>query len=58
MFEREPLLEPGLSELSNVVLAPHLGSATHATRDKMAEIAARNVIAALAGDPLPNPVEG
>jgi glyoxylate reductase len=33
-FEREPHLEPGLCELENVVLAPHLGSATIGTRTK------------------------
>ena len=56
VFEREPALEPGLAELPNVVLAPHLGSATIATRARMAEIAARNVVAALRGEPVPNRV--
>jgi glyoxylate reductase len=56
VFEREPRLEPGLSDLANVVLAPHVGSATHQTRDRMAQIAAENAIAALTGKPLPNPV--
>jgi len=44
VFEHEPALTPGLAELPNVVLAPHLGSATFETRDKMAEIAATNII--------------
>jgi len=56
VYEHEPALAPGLAELPNVVLAPHLGSATHATRDRMAEIAADNIVACLAGRPLPNPV--
>ena len=56
VFEREPLLEPGLAELPNVLLAPHVGSATVATRARMAEIAARNVVAALRGEPIPHPV--
>ena len=56
VYEREPELAPGLAELPNVVLAPHLGSATNATRDRMAEIAADNIVACLAGQPLPNPV--
>lgn len=47
VFEFEPLMEPGLDELDNVVLAPHLGSATIETRKAMADIAVRNVIAAL-----------
>ena len=56
VFEREPLLEPGLAELPNVILAPHVGSATVATRARMAEIAARNIVASLRREPIPNPV--
>jgi glyoxylate reductase len=56
VYEREPALAPGLAELPNVVLLPHVGSATVGTRDRMAETAARNVVAALRGEPLPNPV--
>ena len=56
VFEHEPRLAPGLAELPNVVLCPHLGSATVATRDRMAEIAARNIIECLAGRPLLTPV--
>ncbi len=54
VFEAEPRLAPGLTELSNVVLVPHLGSATVGTRDAMAEVAARNVVAALRGEEIPN----
>lgn len=57
VYEREPELEPGLTELENVVLSPHLGSATVETRTAMAELAARNAIAAVRGEPLPTPVE-
>lgn len=49
VFEREPLLHPGLLDLSNVVLLPHIGSATTETRTKMAEIAANNLVAMLRG---------
>jgi glyoxylate reductase len=56
VFEREPRLAPGLSELPNVALAPHLGSATVETRRRMAEIAARNIVAALRGEPIPHAV--
>ena len=56
VFEREPALAPGLAGLPNVVLAPHLGSATRATRDRMAEIAAQNVVACATGVPLPTAV--
>jgi glyoxylate reductase len=56
VFEREPALAKGLVDLPNVVLAPHVGSATVATRDRMAEVAAANIVAALAGKPIPNRV--
>jgi len=56
VFEHEPALAPGLADLPQVVLAPHVGSATLATRDRMAEIAAANVIAALRGEEIPNRV--
>jgi glyoxylate reductase len=53
VFEHEPDVHPGLLELDNVVLVPHLGSATVETRDAMAVLAARNVIEVLAGrDPI------
>ncbi len=54
VYENEPALSPGLSELSNVVLVPHVGSATHQTRNRMAEMAAENVIAVLSGEIPPN----
>jgi len=56
VYENEPRLAPGLTELPNVVLLPHLGSATTATRQKMAQMAAENVIAVLAGRDPPNAV--
>jgi glyoxylate reductase len=51
VYEREPEVHPGLLALENVVLAPHLGSATRETRTAMAELAARNVAAVLRGEP-------
>ena len=56
VLEREPALAPGLADLPNVVLAPHVGSATIATRARMAEVAAQNIVAALSGRPIPNRV--
>ncbi len=56
VFEREPDVEPALLPMEHVVLAPHLGSATRETRTAMAELAARNAIAVLAGDPPLTPV--
>jgi glyoxylate reductase len=56
VFEDEPRLAPGLAELPNVVLCPHLGSATWDTRDRMAEIAAQNVVACLEGRALLTPI--
>ena len=49
VYEHEPRVEPALLELENVVLAPHLGSATVETRTAMAELAARNAISVLRG---------
>jgi glyoxylate reductase len=56
VFEREPEVHPDLPALDNVVLVPHLGSATVETRTAMAELAAANAIAVLAGDAPPTPV--
>lgn len=54
VYENEPQLEPGLKELKNVVLLPHIGSATVEARTKMAVMAAENLIAALRGQRPPN----
>ena len=56
VFEREPEVHPGLLDLDNVVLVPHLGSATRETRTAMAELAAANVLAVLRGDEPPTAV--
>lgn len=49
VFEDEPALKPGLADLPNVVMPPHLASATQWARGRMAEIAAQNLIDALEG---------
>ncbi|HEY4332122.1 MAG TPA: NAD(P)-dependent oxidoreductase, partial [Ilumatobacteraceae bacterium] len=49
VFENEPTVHPGLLDLDNVVLIPHLGSATVETRTAMAVLAADNALAVLAG---------
>ncbi|HXH07049.1 MAG TPA: NAD(P)-dependent oxidoreductase, partial [Vicinamibacterales bacterium] len=56
VYEREPEVHPALLGLDNVVLAPHLGSATRETRTAMAELAAKNVVAVLRGQPPLTPV--
>ncbi len=56
VYAREPSITPGRLELENVVLLPHLGSATHETRTEMAMLAARNVAAVLRGAPPLTPV--
>jgi glyoxylate reductase len=47
VYENEPAINPGLLELENVVLLPHIGSATKDTREQMAVVAARNALAML-----------
>ena len=54
VFENEPRLNPEFLDLKNVVLAPHVGSSTEATRRAMAMTAARNAVAALTGGEPPN----
>jgi len=54
VFENEPSLNPGFLELDNVVLMPHIGSSTEATRRGMAMTAAKNLVAALTGGTPPN----
>jgi glyoxylate reductase len=49
VFEDEPALAPGLAELDNVVIVPHIASATAETRFNMGEIAVNNVIKVLSG---------
>ncbi len=54
VYENEPRLNPEFLGLRNVVLAPHIASATTTTRRNMAMLAARNLVAALSGERPPN----
>ncbi len=56
VYENEPDVHPGLLELDNVVLLPHLGSATIETRTAMGVLAAENAVAVLRGEPPKTPV--
>jgi glyoxylate reductase len=56
VYEREPAVEPLLLELENVVLLPHVASASEKTRTRMAVRAAQNILAFLDGKPLLDPV--
>ncbi len=58
VYEHEPRLSAGLAELPNVVLAPHLGSATTTARAAMVELCAENIAAVLAGRPALTPAPG
>ena len=49
VFEKEPAMAPGLAELDNAVVLPHIGSATTQSRTDMATLAARNLLAMLQG---------
>src|SRR5215218_1845370 len=57
VYEGEPKVHPKLLELENVVLAPHIGSASIETRDRMAALAAENLRAVLRGEQPKTPVE-
>ncbi|MGE3959788.1 MAG: 2-hydroxyacid dehydrogenase [Vicinamibacterales bacterium] len=56
VYEQEPTIHPGLFDLENVLLVPHLGSGTTETRTGMAELAADNVIAVLGGKAAVTPI--
>jgi glyoxylate reductase len=56
VFENEPQVHPGLIGLGNAVLAPHIASASHDTRLKMATLAVENCLAVLEGKTPPTPV--
>lgn len=56
VYEGEPQVHPGLLSVPNVVLTPHIASATERTRRAMATLAADNLIAALTGGRAPTPV--
>jgi glyoxylate reductase len=58
VYEEEPKVHPKLLELENVVLAPHIGSASIETRDRMAALAAENLAAVLRGEDPKTPVNG
>jgi glyoxylate reductase len=49
VYEREPEVEPELLQMKNVVLAPHIASASYDTRLRMARMAAENLVAGLTG---------
>jgi glyoxylate reductase len=54
VYEREPAVHPGLLSMANVVLAPHIASATTRTRSEMSAMAARNMATAIRGGRPPN----
>ncbi len=54
VYEREPAVHPGLIQMPNVVLAPHIASATVRTRSEMSAMAARNMATAVRGGRPPN----
>jgi glyoxylate/hydroxypyruvate/2-ketogluconate reductase len=56
VFEGEPSVHPGLLTVTNVVLTPHIASASVATRHAMARLAADNLVAALTGGKPPTPI--
>lgn len=57
VWEHEPELTPGLTDLENIIITPHTASATEETRQQMGEVAAKNIIEALEGRTPPNLVK-
>jgi len=57
VFENEPAIEPMLKDLDNLIVTPHIASATEETRQKMGEVAAQNIIAVLENKAPANPVQ-
>lgn len=57
VYEAEPKMAPGLAELPNTILLPHIASATEETRAAMSELAAKNIIAVLSGEAPLTPVK-
>jgi glyoxylate reductase len=58
VYEEEPEVHPKLLKLENVILAPHIGSASIETRDKMAALAAENIVAVLRSEDPKTPLNG
>jgi glyoxylate reductase len=56
VYDGEPAVPPELTALENVVLLPHLGSATEESRLAMWKLAWKNLLAGIRGEPIPNPV--
>ncbi|HEX2166708.1 MAG TPA: D-glycerate dehydrogenase [Longimicrobiales bacterium] len=56
VYEREPAMADGLAQCANAVFVPHIGSATHGTRNRMATMAADNAVAHLNLQQAPHPV--
>ena len=54
VFEHEPAIEPALLDMEQVVLLPHIGSASSQTREVMATMASQNIIAHIQGKRPPN----
>jgi glyoxylate reductase len=54
VYEHEPKINPELVQMPNVLLLPHIGSATVETRRRMAVLAAENLVSVLNGRPCPN----
>ena len=57
VYENEPQVHPKLLRLENAVLAPHIGSGSAGTRDRMAVLAAENIVAVLSGEGPKTPVD-
>lgn len=57
VYEHEPHITAGLEKLENVILAPHIASATHEARDAMSKLAAENILTFFEGETPPNKIQ-